>query len=385
MTDFLTPTHQFIQNESPTTPCLIVDNAVVEENYNQFANHFGFADCYYAIKSNPHPCILDMLVSRGSCFDCATFNEIKMVASAMIRVLGYIKPDRISFGNTIKDEEQIKKAYKMGVRLFAVDCIPEVDKIARVANGSGVFCRILTSGKGADWPLSKKFGCDSEMAVDVLTYASNLGLIARGVSLHVGSQQNCRTAWDEPIGDARHIFDLLAQVGINCDLLNLGGGFPTQYTGDKIQSVSRYAEAISEAISTFFHNIDLTIIIEPGRAMVGNAGVILTKVRLVAEKSKKDPIKWVYLDVGRYGGLPETENEAIRYVIKKLVEQDEEYATFAVAGPTCDSADVLYKNYSLPCSIAIGDLLIIHGTGAYTYTYSSVNFNGIEPLSIHVI
>src|SRR6266700_5427600 len=137
-------------------------------------------------------------------------------------------PDRISFGNTIKKERDIARAYEIGVRLFAVDCKAEVEKIARVAPPAKVFCRFLFNCAGAEWPLSCKFGCDPEMAADVLEHAHRLGLEAHGVSFHVGSPQRRTQAWDEALKTAATVFRACAERGINLSMVNLGGGFPTK-------------------------------------------------------------------------------------------------------------------------------------------------------------
>src|SRR5580692_1936175 len=164
-------------------PCLVVDLDVVRENYGAFAKALPDSRVFYAVKANPAPELLTLLVSLGSCFDTASVAEIEMVLAAGAA------PERISFGNTIKKERDIARAYALGVRLFAVDCKAEVEKIGRAAPGAKVFCRILCDCVGAEWPLSRKFGCDPQMAVDVLDCAKQLGLVPHGISFHVGSQQ----------------------------------------------------------------------------------------------------------------------------------------------------------------------------------------------------
>ena len=294
-------------------------------------------------------------------------------------------PQRISFGNTIKKERDVARAFALGVKMFAVDCAEEVEKIARAAPGSRVFCRVLTDGEGAEWPLSRKFGCVPAMAADVLRHAYALGLEPYGVSFHVGSQQTDVHAWDRALGDARGVFETLAADGIVLKMVNLGGGFPSRYLKD-IPSAEAYGEAIFCALSKHFGNRIPETIIEPGRAMVGNAGVIKTEVVLISKKSKEDAMRWVYLDIGKFGGLAETMDEAIRYPIRTNRDTDA-LEPCVLAGPTCDSADVMYEKnpYPLPITLTIGDEVLIEGTGAYTSTYSSVAFNGFEPLKSYVI
>src|SRR6516165_10693915 len=212
----------FLRNRQDDRPCLVVDLEVVRENYRTFAHALPDSRIFYAVKANPAPELLSLLVSLGSCFDTASVAEIEMVLAAGAT------PDRISYGNTIKKERDIAHAFALGVRLFAVDCKAEVDKIARVAPGARVFCRFLFDCAGAEWPLSRKFGCDAVMAADVLEHAHRLGLEAHGVSFHVGSQQRRTQAWDLALKSAAAIFRTCADRGIGLAMVNLGGGFPTK-------------------------------------------------------------------------------------------------------------------------------------------------------------
>ncbi len=360
-------------------PCLVVDLDVVRDNYKAFAKTLPDSRVFYAVKANPAPELLSLLVSLGSCFDTASVAEIEMVLAAGAA------PDRISFGNTIKKERDIARAFALGVRLFAVDCNAEVEKIGRAAPGAKIFCRFLFGCAGAEWPLSRKFGCDPEMAVDVLEHAQRLGLEAVGVSFHVGSQQRRTAAWDEALKSAAAIFRACADRGINLSMVNLGGGFPTKYLRD-VPAVESYGRSIFRALRKHFGNRIPETIIEPGRGMVGNAGLIEAEVVLVSNKSEHDHVRWVYLDIGKFGGLAETMDESIRYPIRTPRDGDD-VGPCVLAGPTCNSADVLYEKrpYDLPISLEIGDKVLIEGTGAYTATYAAVAFNGFAPLRTYHI
>jgi ornithine decarboxylase len=248
-----------------------------------------------------------------------------------------------------------------------------------------VFCRILTDGAGAEWPLSRKFGCAMSEAVDVLARAAELGLVAHGVSFHVGSQQTDLKAWNRALRDASKVFRAASERGMQLAMLNLGGGFPTRYLKD-VPSSEEYGRAIFRGLRKHFGNRIPETIIEPGRGMVGDAGVMKAEVVLVSRKSREDKLRWIYLDVGKFGGLAETMDEAIRYPIR-TPRDDDPTGPCVVAGPTCDSMDVLYEKvpYDLPLSLTIGDEVLIEGTGAYTTTYSAVAFNGFAPLQSYVI
>ena len=360
-------------------PCLVVDLEVVRDNYQSFAKALPDSRVFYAVKANPAPEVLSLLASMGSCFDCASVAEIQMALAAGA------SPERISYGNTIKKERDIARAFALGVRLYAVDCKPEVEKVARAAPGSRVFCRILSDCVGAEWPLSRKFGCEPGMAVDVLEHALRLGLEPYGVSFHVGSQQRNQHAWDRALASAATVFKECGERGMNLAMVNLGGGFPTKYLKN-VPSVKTYGTAIFKALRKHFGNRIPETIIEPGRGMVGNAGTIEAEVVLVSKKSEEDDVRWVYLDIGKFGGLAETMDESIRYPIRTPRDGDA-MAPCVLAGPTCDSADVLYEKepYMLPVSLEIGDRVLIEGTGAYTATYSSVAFNGFSPLKTYHI
>ncbi len=370
---------EFLRARRDDGPCLVVDLDVVRDNYHAFAKALPDTRVFYAVKANPAPEVLDLLARLGSCFDAASVVEIEQVLA--VGAAG----DRISFGNTIKKERDIARAHALGVGMFAVDCEAEVEKIARAAPGAKVFCRILCDGEGAEWPLSRKFGCVPEMAGRVLEHAHRLGLVAYGLSFHVGSQQRDPRMWEGALQASAAIFKDLAERGINLQMVNLGGGFPTKYLKN-VPAVKTYGQTIFQALRKHFGNRIPETIIEPGRGMVGNAGVIEAEVVLVSRKSDADTVRWVYLDIGRFNGLAETMDEMIRYPVRTAFDGDET-APCILAGPTCDSVDVLYEKdpYLLPVSLAIGSKVLIEGTGAYTTTYSAVGFNGFPPLKSYVI
>lgn len=375
---------EFLRTRREDGPCVVIDLDVVRENYHAFARALPDTRVFYAVKANPAPEVLGLLAKLGSSFDCASVVEIELALAAGATA------DRISFGNTIKKERDVVRAMELGVRLFAVDCTAEVDKVARSAKAVGmadarIFCRILCDGAGADWPLSRKFGCVPEMAPDVLEHGHRQGLTAHGVSFHVGSQQGNVNAWDSALASASAVFKECALRGLSLSMVNLGGGFPARYLRP-IPGVPAYGDAIFQALSKHFGNRLPETIIEPGRGMVGEAGLIEAEVVLISKKAADDQVSWVYLDIGKFNGLAETMDEAIRYPIRSARDGDATVPC-VLAGPTCDSVDVLYEKtpYMLPFSLEIGDKLLIEGTGAYTTTYSAVAFNGFPPLRQYVI
>jgi ornithine decarboxylase len=370
---------RFLAEHSPETPCLVVDLDVIAKAYAALRWHLPLARIYYAVKANPAPDIILMLERKGANFDVASRGEIELCLA------GGVAPERLSFGNTIKKERDIALAYEAGVRLFAFDSAHELDKLARTAPGARVFCRILVNCEGAEWPLSRKFGCAPEMAVDLLSRARDVGLDPYGVSFHVGSQQTDPNRWDGAVGTAARMFSLLAEADIKLQMINVGGGFPARYSGD-VPEIDRYAQAVMTAITRHFGNDLPEIIIEPGRSLVGDAGVIQSEVVLISEKGCGDSRRWVYLDVGKFNGLAETMGESIKYRIV-APGRNGSSGPVILAGPTCDSADILYERteYRLPLGLEVGDKVEILSTGAYTASYASVGFNGFAPIRTYCI
>jgi ornithine decarboxylase len=369
----------FLAEHSPDTPCLVIDLDAVAEAYDRLRRHLPLAHIYYAVKANPAREIIAMLAARGANFDVASRGEIELCLD------NGIAAERLSFGNTIKKERDIAFAFAAGVRLFALDSIGELEKLARAAPGSRVFCRILVPCDGAEWPLSRKFGCVPEMAVELLQAARARGLDPYGVSFHVGSQQTDTGQWDGAVKEAARVFSLLAKVDISLRMVNLGGGFPARYRGE-VPASEHYAQAVMTAITRHFGNDLPEIVIEPGRSLVGDAGIIQSEVVLIAKKGGGDERRWVYLDVGKFNGLTETIDESIKYRIT-TPGRDGATGPVILAGPTCDSLDILYERteYRLPLGLEIGDKVEILAAGAYTASYASVGFNGFAPIRTYCI
>jgi len=368
---------RFLAEENPPTPCLVIDLAVIDERYQALVAALPDAEVYYAVKANPSPGVLARLAALGSRFDVASPAEIGLCLAAGV------DPARISYGNTIKKRKDIALAFASGVRLFVVDSEEELGKVAAAAPGARVLVRLLMSGEGADWPLSRKFGCDPEMAVDLLVQAGTLGLEGVGVSFHVGSQQKQPGMWDSALEVAAAVVRQTRSRGVPVEIVNIGGGFPARYSPD-VPDIGVYGEAIRDAVRRHLADLPVRIICEPGRFVAGDAGVLRAEVVLVSRKGYGDEHRWVYLDVGRFGGLAETEGEAIRYPLVTSCQAGP-VGPVILAGPTCDSVDVLYERtrYELPLILSEGDTIDILAAGAYTAAYASAGFNGFGPLRVH--
>lgn len=370
---------QFLVEKNPPTPFLVLDLDIIKEKYIHLKNILPVADIFYAVKANPALEIIKKLESLGSYFDASSTFEIDLCLKAGV------KPEKISYGSTIKKLNEILYAFQCGVRIFAFDSIEELKKIAKSAPGSKVFCRIKTSDKGSDWPLSGKFGCDVDMAKDLLLKSSELKLDPYGVSFHVGSQQRDSQQWKAAIFKSSKIFNDLKKIGLKLRMINLGGGFPVKYSKET-PSLEKCTRTILRALDFNFPDGYPRIIVEPGRAIAAEAGLIQTEVVLISKKSYRDNVRWVYLDVGVFSGMIETLNESIKFSIRTQYDGQPE-SPVIIAGPTCDGIDILYKSKGtmLPQSLREGDKVQILSTGAYSVSYSSVGFNGFPPLKAYYI
>ena len=367
--------------EGRETPFLVVDLNRIKTKYNEMVNLFPTAKIHYAMKASPAVEVINLLADLGSNFDCASVYELDRVLDCGVEA------SRISYGNTIKKAKDVKYAYDKGVKLYATDSEADLKNIAEFAPGSNIFVRILVEGSDtAEWPLSRKFGCHPNMAIDLLIQARDLGLVPYGISFHVGSQQRDVAAWDDALAKVKYMFDwMLNEEHIKLQMINLGGGFPANYLSE-VNPIQVYAEEVKRYLSEDYNKDDMPeIILEPGRSLVGGSGVLVSDVVLISRKSQTDLKRWVYTDVGLFQGLIETLGEAIKYPIyTPKMETSTSQGTVVLAGPTCDSADIMYEEtgYQLPQDLAIGDKIYWLTTGAYTNSYSSVEFNGFPPLEV---
>ncbi|MBT9384796.1 type III PLP-dependent enzyme [Pseudooceanicola sp. CBS1P-1] len=373
-----TRVEQFIRQNSFDRPTLVLDIARVAQQFHALQAGLGRARIHYAVKANPQREIIERLVALGSGFDAASRAEIELCLG-----LG-AHPDQISFGNTVKKPRDIAFAHAAGLTLFAADAEEELEKIAENAPGAQVYIRLIVEATGADWPLSRKFGVARDGAVALMDRAVALGLRPVGISFHVGSQTRRAEMWCDTLDQVAAVWKSAHAAGHALELLNIGGGFPAFY-GEEIDAPTTYAARVMALIEARFGAVP-QIMAEPGRGMVAEAGAIAAEVLLVSRKAQADLHRWVYLDIGKFSGLAETMDEAIRYQF--LTARDAEATGPCIlAGPSCDSADVLYERrpVELPLGLRAGDQVIIRNCGAYTSTYASIGFNGFPPLDVVVL
>lgn len=357
------------------TPFLIIDLDIIEENYRKLAAAIPDCKIFYAIKANSHPRILERLRDLGSNFDVASIGEIKKLMN-----LG-VTADRMIFANPIKREKDIAEAYDLGVYLFAADSTMELDKIAENAPGSQVVIRVAVENTHSDWPLSRKFGVDLLVAVDLIAYAQKLRLTPVGVSFHVGSQNYDPHSWSNAIERVAKIFYWAERnFGIHLRVLDIGGGIPIKHV-KPIPTVEEIGEIVLQSISEHLYGVrNLQVFAEPGRSMVGNSGILVSKVLLRCQRGSEE---WVYIDAGVFHGLMET-IENFRYEIEVDGKESEQKIPFVLAGPTCDSVDKIYDDALLSYNITLDDIVYFINAGAYTVEYGT-NFNGIPSPKVYFL
>jgi ornithine decarboxylase len=352
--------HDIVTKIRRSTPYLVIETNKVAEAVQNFQNCFGVKSVYYAIKANPDKSVVALLDKLKCNFEVSSATELKTIINLEIPA------SRIISASSIKNPNFTKAAHKAGISYFTADSISEVEMIAFNAPGSKISIRLNVSNEGSEWPLSRKFGVDLEEGVHLLERAKQIGLIPWGLSFHVGSQCTRLATWVEAIDTAKLFWDLAAAKNLHLKSLNLGGGFPIQYKKPVI--------GINEIANTVFENIKKKmppiqeIIVEPGRAIIGQAG---TMVSSLIAKAARDGKKWFYLDVGVFNGLMESIG-GIKYPI--LVNGQGPINNCVLAGPSCDGFDVIDMEAELP-DIEIGEHLYILSAGAYTTAYAS-KFDG---------
>lgn len=345
------------------TPALVLDLSVLERDFLELQGSFRGATVFYAVKANPHKAVLARLAALGSSFEIASLGELRP-----LQELG-VPGSRIISSNPVKARDFIAEAHEAGVQCFAFDSTAEADKFAQVAPGARLCVRLAVPNIGSDWPLDKKFGVELEEALDLLLYAQEKGLRPCGVTFHVGSQCRELSGWTHAIGKARQLWEESERRGVGLQVLNVGGGVPIAYRDPHVPGFADVARTVLEARNELFPP-DVDTWVEPGRAVVGRAG---TMVCSVIGTARRNGSRWVYLDAGVFHGLAESLG-GIRY--RFLTESDGPPEPCTLAGPSCDSMDVIAEGVMLP-PVQPGERIVIPACGAYTTVYSS-EFNGFS-------
>ncbi|MFD7906338.1 type III PLP-dependent enzyme [Kitasatospora sp. NPDC059747] len=364
---------------------IIYDLDGIAAQYAALTAELPGADVRFALKACPVDEVLARLAGLGAGFDAASPQEI---AQALRTGVG---AGRIHYGNTVKSDANIAEAYRLGVRDFATDCLEDVEAIAEHAPGSRVFCRLATTGEGALWGLSRKFGCSPEDAVRVLEAARAAGLTPSGLSVHVGSQQMTAEAWHAAIDALAAVVEALNWRGITPATINLGGGLPALGVLDRSgrplhPPLDKMFAVIREGMDRLreLSSGPVEFIIEPGRHLVADHGAIRAHVARLTSRRQLDGTRedWLYLSCGKFNGLYEMDE--LQYRLEFPTHPGGQFVNAVVAGPTCDSDDA-YRVLEdglvrVPRAIASGDPVWVHACGAYATAYATRGFNGFEPL-----
>lgn len=346
--------------QTKQTPFLVMDRDVIRRKFREFQEAIGQARIFYALKANPHRQIVRLLLELGTDFEVSSPEELSFLLSHSV------PPQRLISSNPVKTEGFIKAAYASGVELLAFDSYPEIEKLAQLAPGSKVYVRLTVSNEGSQWPLSRKFGVEAEEAVRLLMEAGERGLKPYGITFHVGSQCTKQATWVNALENSKEVWDMAKARGLRLRMLNIGGGFPIKYINPTL-SITQIAKVVRDVVEKMFPK-DIEIFVEPGRALVGEAGILVASV---IGKGTRNGEKWLYLDVGVFNGLMESIG-GIRYPI--AVARNGPRSRWVLAGPSCDSFDVISTEVELT-EPEIGDKVYIMSAGAYTTAYASA-FNG---------
>ncbi len=353
------------------SPLLVIDRQKLYAEYEHFRRLLPRVRLYYAVKANPHPDVIRTFDEMASCFDVASEGEMRHVLD-----LG-VDPAALIFANTVKRPEALAFAQSAGVSLMTFDSEPELYKIAKHAPGSRVLCRAKVGNAGSQVDLSLKFGADPELVVPLLLKARALGLHAEGISFHVGSQcgdyQNFLQAFETTAA-------LVAEAGrrgLQLRKVDIGGGFPIRQQAEERVTVQSFGNRMRHDLDRLFPE-DIDLIAEPGRALVGPAGMLITRV---IGRSIRNNMNYYYLDDGVYGDFSGIVFDHSHYDFKALKRTPRFLSV--LAGPTCDSFDTIARGVELP-ELEVGDVVYVPNIGAYSCA-SALTFNGIPPAKVLVI
>jgi ornithine decarboxylase len=351
-----------------TRPFLIIDTAIVREKLRRFRAAMPRVRPHYAVKANPDRRVLKVLAQEGASFEIASTAELDLLLA-----LG-VPAAEVFYSNPMRSRDADTYAAAKGVRWFVVDSVDELRRMHSVDPLAHLYLRIATPNIGSDWPLSGKFGAGAAEARDIIAVAAQLGADLAGVTFHAGSQCRNPENWRVGMEKARTLFDAMTKAGLRPRLLDIGGGFPVRHV-KQIPSIEVIGEVVKEALRAFPD--DVQVIAEPGRYLVSDAGYFVCRVLGTATRSGK---RWMHWDAGLFGGVIET-TEGLKYKIR--TDRAGPDIAWNVAGPTCDSVDVVMRDEPLPSDLQEGDFIYIRNAGAYTTAYAS-GFNGFPLPEVRV-
>lgn len=369
---------QFLAELDLPTPFLVGDLEMLADRFRRFGAALPRVRPHYAVKCNSAPEVLMTAAAQGAGFEIASLGELQL-----LQELG-IDPVGVLYSNTVKPATHVAGAAEAGVWRFAVDSEGELQKIARLAPGSAVYVRVRVDDSSSVFPLSRKFGAEAHYARALLQQAEQLGLQPYGLTFHVGSQSVATSAWVQALASVGRLMRQLSADGIRLEMLDIGGGFPARY-GDPVPSIDEIGRVIERALDDLLPYVPPLVVAEPGRHMVAETAVMVASVLGREERAGEE---WLYVDVGAYNGLMETQQAVGQWRFPLWSSRPDhgvvEHIPYTVTGPTCDSADTMFYGAALPVSMGEGDRLFVASAGAYTLSYAS-HFNGFPPPSTYFI
>jgi ornithine decarboxylase len=355
----------YLDKKTIETPFLLMDKERMEEKVSAIGKNIRNSRVFYAVKANPDIEVLRLLEGMNMGFEIASEGELNILSR-----IG-VSPERIISSNPVKSFRFLEMAASYGVKYFAFDSKDEVEKLYGLIPDCCLYVRLSVPNEGSEWPLSRKFGVELDDALKLVLYAKERGLNPAGITFHVGSQCTNIYNWNTALYKAKALWDMASREGIIFNMLNIGGGYPIKYTKDVVN-----IEAIESNVNKLIYESfpgDINIFIEPGRAIVGDAGIFVTSV---IGKAKRGEENWLYIDVGVFNGLLESLGGIKYSYIVERKRQQRRRRQWTITGPSCDSFDVIDNNVTLP-EPEVGSLILIPSCGAYTISYAS-EFNGFS-------
>ena len=340
------------------SPLLIVDCARVRAQYRKLRQALPGVDLYYALKPLPHAAVVRTIIEQGGWLDLASTGEVQLLQS-----LG-VDPRRCIHTHPIKRAPDIRNALEFGVRRFVADNPDEVRKFKPYGERAALLLRVSFRNPGAVCDLSRKFGCDPEDALALAQLAASIGVDVQGFSFHVGSQAADPLKHVEAIEACTRLLAAARRARLGTlDTLDIGGGFPIDYLQHAVD-IRRFCAPIRASLARLPKRV--RVIAEPGRYIAGPAAI---GVATVMGRARREGHWWYYLDDGLYGSYSGQLYDHARYPVEAL-RQGEPQLPSVLAGPTCDSIDVIAENLMLP-ELKAGDLIIGRAMGAYTWASAS--------------
>ncbi|WP_414703836.1 type III PLP-dependent enzyme [Povalibacter sp.] len=353
------------------SPLLVVDCEQVRGQYHSLKAALPGVDLHYALKPLPHAAVVACLRDEGAFFDLATTGEVELVKAQGIPA------ERCIHTHPIKRDSDIRDALRFGVKIFVADNPDEVRKFARYRKRAELLIRVSFRSPDAVVDLSRKFGCEPGAVLGMIEQARRLGIRVRGLSFHVGSQATEPTKYIEAI---RACTDLIAEALLaglpSLDILDIGGGFPVSYN-EEVTPIDEFCRPIREELAKLPAHV--RVIAEPGRFIAAPAAIAISSVM---GKAKRDGRWWYYLDDGLYGSYSGQLFDHAKYPVTALRQEGELFPS-VLAGPTCDSIDVIDDDIQLP-ELEVGDLVVGRMMGAYTWA-SATDFNFFKRAKVVVM